>query len=63
MVTMLPLLNHSDYGPASKVMFKLHEYSVLTFHKILTSRRLLEKEKTDKTGQIHLGLSTFPFAY
>ncbi len=30
---------------------KLHEYSVLTVHKILTSRRVLPREKTDKTRQ------------
>ena len=40
-----------EYGPASKVLFKLHEHSVLTFHKILTSGRVLEREKTDKTRQ------------
>jgi len=40
-----------EHGPASKVMSKLHEHSVLTFHKILTSRRVLEREKTDKTRQ------------
>ncbi len=36
-----------EHGPASKVMSKLHEHSILTFHKILTSRRVLEREKTD----------------
>ena len=40
-----------EHGPASKVMSKLHEHSVLTFHKILTSRRVLEREKTDKSRQ------------
>ncbi len=40
-----------EHGPASKVMSKLHAHSVLTFHKILTSRRVLEREKTDKTRQ------------
>ncbi len=40
-----------EHGPAGKVMSKLHEHSVLTFHKILTSRRVLEREKTDKTRQ------------
>ena len=40
-----------EHGPASKVMCKLHEHSVLTFHKILTSRRVLEREKTDKRRQ------------
>jgi len=40
-----------EHGPASKVMFKLHEHSVLTFNKILTSRRVLEREKTDKNRQ------------
>ena len=39
-----------EHGPASKVMSKLHEYSVLTFHKV-TSRRTLNMEKTDKTRQ------------
>ncbi len=29
----------------------LHEHSVLTFHKILTSRRVLEREKTDNSRQ------------
>ncbi len=28
-----------EHGTASKVMSKLHEHSVLTFHKILTFRR------------------------
>ena len=32
-------------------MSKLHEHSVLTFHKILISRRVLEREKTDKRKQ------------
>ena len=41
-----------EHGPASKVMSKLHEHSVLTFHKILTSRRVLEREKTHKRRQI-----------
>jgi len=40
-----------EHGPASKVMSKLHEHSVLKFHKILTSRRKLEREKTDKNRQ------------
>ena len=40
-----------EHGPASKVMSKLHEHSVLTFHKILTSRRVLEREKSDKSRQ------------
>ncbi len=40
-----------EHGPANKVMSKLHEHSVLTFHKILTSRRVLEREKTDKRRQ------------
>ncbi len=40
-----------EHGPASKVTSKLHEHSVLTFHKILTYRRVLEREKTDKTRQ------------
>ena len=50
------------HEPASKLMSKLHEHSVLTFHKILTSRRVLEREsqtKADKTGQIHLRFSFF----
>ena len=33
-----------EHGPANKVMSKLHEHSVLTFHKIITSRRVLERE-------------------
>lgn len=41
-----------EHGPAGKVMSKLHEYSVLTFHKTLTSRKVLEREKTDKGSQI-----------
>ncbi len=40
-----------EHGPASKVMSKLHEHSVLTFHKILTSRRVLERDKTHKCRQ------------
>ncbi len=43
-----------EHGPASKFMSKLNEHSVnnvLTFHKILTSRRVLEREKTDKSRQ------------
>ena len=40
-----------EHGPANKVMSKLHEHSVLTIHKILTSRRVLEREKTDKRRQ------------
>ena len=40
-----------EHGLASKVMSKLHEHSVLTFHKILTSRRVLEREKSDKSRQ------------
>jgi len=40
-----------EHGPASKVMSKLREHSVLTLHKILTSRKDLEREKTDKTRQ------------
>ena len=28
-----------EYGPASKLLSKLHKHSVWTFHKILTSRR------------------------
>ena len=38
-----------EHGPTNKVVSKLHEHSVLTFHKILTSRRVLERGKTDKT--------------
>ncbi len=37
-----------EHGPASKVMSKLHELCALTFQKILTYRRVLESEKTDK---------------
>ena len=40
-----------EHGPASKVMSKLHEHSVLTFHEILTSRRVLEREKSIKSRQ------------
>ena len=40
-----------EHGPANKVMSKLHEHSVLTFHKILTSRRVLERGKADKIRQ------------
>jgi len=40
-----------EHGRAGKLMFKLREHSVFTFHKILTSRRVLEREKTDKTRQ------------
>ena len=50
-----------EHGPASKVMSKLHEHSVLTFHKILTSRRVLEREKSDKTGHIRLRFKIFRF--
>jgi len=35
-----------EHGPASKVMSKLHEHSVLTFHKILTSRSTRKGEDT-----------------
>ena len=37
-----------EHGHASKVMSKLQEHSVLTFHKILTSRRVLEGEDRQK---------------
>ncbi len=40
-----------EHGPANKVMSKLHEHFVLTFHKLLTSRRVLEREKTHKRRQ------------
>ena len=40
-----------EHGPARKFMSKLHAHSVLTFHKILTSRRVLEREKADKSRQ------------
>jgi len=41
-----------ERGPASKLMSKLHEHYVLTFHKMLTSRRVLEvREKTGKGRQ------------
>ena len=43
-----------EHGHASKVM--LHEHSVLTFHKILTSRRVLEREKT----MFMLNVSSWP---
>ncbi len=50
-----------EHGPAGKLMSKLHEHSVLTFHKILTSRRVLEREKTDnRRGLIHLRFRIFP---
>jgi len=38
-------------------MSKLYEHSVSTFHKILTSRRILEREKTDKPRQNRPDLS------
>ncbi len=41
----------AEHGPANKVMSKLHEHSVLIFHKILTSRRVLEREKTHNCRQ------------
>ena len=37
-----------EHGPASKFMSKLHEHSVLTFCKILTSRRVLKGEDRPK---------------
>ena len=40
-----------EHGPASKVMSILHEHSVSTFHKTLTSRTVLQREKTDKNKQ------------
>ena len=40
-----------EHGPESKVMSTLHKHSVLTFHKNLTSRRVLKREKTDKRRQ------------
>ena len=40
-----------EHGPANKVLSKLHEHYVLTFHTILTSSRVLEREKTDKRRQ------------
>ena len=40
-----------EHGAADNVMSKLHEHSVLTFHKILTTRRVLEREKSDKSRQ------------
>ncbi|DBA96919.1 TPA: hypothetical protein ACH3X3_013075 [Trebouxia sp. C0006] len=40
-----------EHRLGSKVMSKLHEHSVLTFQKILTSRRVLEREKTHKRRQ------------
>ena len=40
-----------EHGPASKVMSKLHECSVLIFHKVLTSRRVLQRQKTDQNRQ------------
>ncbi len=40
-----------EHGHASKGTSKLHEHSVLTFQNILTSRRVLEREKTDKRRQ------------
>ncbi len=50
--TLAALANFGiEHGPASKVMSKLHEHAVLTFHKILTSRRVLKREKTDKRRQ------------
>ena len=40
-----------EHGLASKVRSKLHEHSVLTFHKILTSWRISRMEKTDENIQ------------
>ena len=40
-----------EHGAASKVLSKLHEHSVLTYHKTLTSRRVLERERSDKSRQ------------
>ena len=40
-----------EHGPASKVMSKLHEHCVLAFHKILTSRRVLERKREDRQNQ------------
>ena len=40
-----------EHGPASKVMSKLHKHCALTFHNLLTCRRVLEREKTDKNRQ------------
>ncbi len=40
-----------EHGLAGKGLSKLHEHSVLTFHKILMSRGVLEREKTGKTRQ------------
>ncbi len=54
-----------EHGPASKVMSKLHEHSVLTFHKVLTSGRVLEgrrQTKPDEIGLMHLRFRIFPFA-
>jgi len=33
----------------------------LTFHKVLISRRVLEREKSDKKDKIHLKCRNFPF--
>ena len=40
-----------QHGPTSKVTSKLHEHFVLTLHKILTFRKLLEREMTDQSRQ------------
>ena len=50
-----------ERGPASKVMSKLHEHSVLTFHKILTSRRVLEGE--DRQAQTEQARSTLGLGF
>ena len=40
-----------EHVRASKAMSKLHENSVVTFHKILTSRRVVEREREDRQNQ------------
>ena len=45
-----------EHGPANKVMFKLHEHSVLTFHNFLTSRR---RQTNAEQARSTLGLGTF----
>ena len=40
-----------EHEPARKVMTRLYQHFVLTVHNILTSRKVLEREKTDKSRQ------------
>ncbi len=51
LVRLLLAKNGIEHGPASKVMSRLHEHSVLTVHQILKPARVLEREETDKSRQ------------